>query len=189
MGRKQLHIVEGGTGLGKTGGGLDILRSGVGDALAQGDLFFIGKQAGLDDDLQELSAAGNLHRGDFGGNGIPFSFLGPADVDDHIHLIGAIFHRVGSHKALGFRGIVAVGEANDRADGKLISHIFLRLLHKGCRDAHGSRMVLHSVVADRPDLVPGSRLAQQGMVAFFEDFRNIHINNLLTLIYSDRGAG
>ena len=48
---EQLHIGEGGTGLGKTGGGLDIIRTGIGNALAQGDLLFVGQQAGLDDDL------------------------------------------------------------------------------------------------------------------------------------------
>ena len=51
MSGEQLHIGEGCTGLGKTGGGLDIIRAGIGNALAQGDLFFVRQQAGLDDDL------------------------------------------------------------------------------------------------------------------------------------------
>ena len=51
MGGEQLHVVEGRAGLGKARGGFDVVRAGVGDALAQGDLFLVCEQAGLDDDL------------------------------------------------------------------------------------------------------------------------------------------
>ena len=64
---EQLHIVESGAGLGKARGGLDIVRAGIGDALAQGDLLVIGQQAGLDDDFQQLSLAGGLDGSDLSG--------------------------------------------------------------------------------------------------------------------------
>ena len=48
---KQFHIGKGGAGLGEAGGGLDVIGAGIGNALAQGDLFFVRQQAGLDDDL------------------------------------------------------------------------------------------------------------------------------------------
>ena len=50
-GAQQAHIVRRGAAGGKAGGGLDVVRAGVGDALAQGDLFLVGEQAGFDDDL------------------------------------------------------------------------------------------------------------------------------------------
>ena len=49
---KQLYVMEGGTGLAEAGGGLDVVRTGVGNALAKLDLLFVGEQAGFDDDLQ-----------------------------------------------------------------------------------------------------------------------------------------
>ena len=60
MSLEQRHIGEGRARFRKTGGGLNIVRSGIGYALAQGDLFLVGEQAGLDDDLQQLSLAGFL---------------------------------------------------------------------------------------------------------------------------------
>ena len=58
--REQLHIVERRAAGGEAGGGLDIIRAGIGDDLAHLDLFVVRQQAGLDDDLQELALAGGL---------------------------------------------------------------------------------------------------------------------------------
>ena len=51
MGGKQLHVVEGRPGLTEARGGLDIVRAGIGNALAQGNFFLVGEQAGFDDDF------------------------------------------------------------------------------------------------------------------------------------------
>ena len=76
---EQLHIRKGSAGLGETGGGLDIICAGIGNALAQGDLLLVGQQTGLDDDLQELAVAGSLDGSDLGGQVFPLAFLSPAD--------------------------------------------------------------------------------------------------------------
>ena len=177
--RKQFHIVEGGTGLGEARGGFDVVRAGVGDSLAQGDLLLIGQQAGLDNDLQELALAGLLHGGDLIAHLVKESGLGPADVDDHVHFIRAVVHSIGGHEALGGGGIVAIGEADNGTDGQSFAYILLGLPDKAGRDADGSGMVLHSVVADALDVRPGGGLGQQGMVAFGKNFRNFHGNTLL----------
>ena len=174
VGGEERHVVEGSAGLGEACGGLDIVRAAVRDSLAHGNLLVIGEQAGFDDDLQKLSLAGALHRGDFGGDVVPFGFLGPADVDDHVHLIGSVVHGVGGHEALGGGGVVAVGEADDGADGQFVPHIGFRLLDKGGGDADGGGVVLHAVVADTPDVRPGGGLGQQSVVALGENFTQFH---------------
>ena len=168
---EELHIVEGSTGSGESGGSLDVVRAGVGNALAQGDLFFVGEQAGLNDDLQEAALAGLLDGGDLRGDLVPLAFLGPADVDDHVYFPGPVVHGVGGHKALGGGGVVAVGETDDGADGQLVAHVLLGLLHKGSRNAYRGGVVLHAVIADGPDIGPGCGLGKQSMIAGSENFR------------------
>ena len=114
---KECHIFKGCAGLGETGGGLDVIGAGIGNALAKGDLLVIRQQAGLDDDLQELALAGSLDGSNFGSDLLPLAFLGPANVDDHVHFIGAVVHSIGGHEAFGSGGGIAVGEADDGADG------------------------------------------------------------------------
>ena len=174
MGGEQLHVVERRAGLGKARGSLDVVRAGVGDALAQGDLFLVGEQAGLDDDFQQLSVAGGLHGGDLLRDLLPQAVLRPADVDDHVHLVRAVRHGVGGHEALGGGGVVAVGEADDGADGQPVPNVLLRLLHVGRGDADGGGVILHTVVADAFDLRPGGGLGQQGVVALGKNVFQFH---------------
>ena len=126
------------------------------------------------DDLQELALAGGLDSPDLFEQIVPALVLDPADVDDHVDLVRAVFHGVRSFKALGLRRVVAVREADDGADGELAADIVLRLLHIGSGDADGRGVVFHAVVADRPDLSPGGRLGQQGMVDLTEDLVPFH---------------
>ena len=171
---KQLHIVEGSASLGKAGGSLDVICAGVGNALAKSDLFLVGQKAGLDDDLQKLAVAGLLNGGDLLGNVAPFAVLCPADVNDHIHLISAVLYGIGGHKALGGSGGIAVGEADDGADGKLVPYIVLGLPDISGRNADGGGAILDAVVANCLNLCPGSSLTQQSVVAFFENIGKFH---------------
>ena len=172
---EQLHVGEGGTGLRKTGGSLDIIGTGVRNALAKSDLLIVGQQAGFDDDLQELTLAGGLDGGDLIGDLGPLALLGPADVDDHVHFVGAVIHGIGGHEALCGSGGVAIGEADDGADGQAFAHIFLGLLDEGGGDADGSGGVLHAVVANGLNLSPCGGLRQQSVVALGENFLEFHI--------------
>ena len=171
---KQFHIVERRAAGGEAGGGLDIISAGSGDDLAHFDFLVVRQQAGLDDDLQELALAGGLDGLDLFEQIAPALILDPADVDDHVDLVRAVFHGVRSFKALGLRRVVAVWEADDGADGELAADIVLRLLHIGSGDADGRGVVFHAVVADGPDLGPGGRLGQQGMVDLTEDLVPFH---------------
>ena len=171
---KELHIVEGRAALGKAGGGFDIIRSGLGHHMAHVDLLFVRQQASLDDDLQKFSLAGLFDLRDLVPDGVVLSFLHPTQIDHHIHLVRAVIHRVPCHKALGLGGVVAVREANDRADREPVPHVFLRLPDKGSGNADGCGVILHTVVADSPDILPGGRLAQEGVIALAENFRNFH---------------
>ena len=164
MGLEQGHVLPGGSAAAEAGGGLDIVRAGLGHHPAHLHLFGVGEQAGLDDDLQEPSLAGVLHGMDLLQHPVIQAVLHPADVDDHVDFGRAVVHGVGGLEALGGGGVVAVGEADDGAHGDLARHILRRLLHIGGGDAHAGTAVLHAVVADGPDLVPGSRLGQQGVV-------------------------
>ena len=164
MGLEQGHVLPGGSAAAEAGGGLDIVRAGLRHHPAHLHLFGVGEQAGFDDDLQEPSLAGVLHGADFIQHPVIQAVLHPADVDDHVDLRCAVVHGVGGLEALGGGGVVAVGEADDGAHGDLARHILRRLLHIGGGDAHAGAAVLHAIVADGPDLVPGSRLGQQGVV-------------------------
>ena len=164
MGLEQSHILPGGSAAAEAGGGLDILRAGLGHHAAHLDLFGIGEHAGLDDDLQQLALAVGLYGADLVQHLIVQAVLYPADVDDHVDLGRAVVHGVGGLKALGGGGVVAVGEADDGADGDLARHILRRLLHIGGGDAHAGAAVPDAVVADGLDFVPGGTLGQQGMI-------------------------
>ena len=94
------------------------------------------------------------------------AFLDPANVDDHVHLVSTIRHSVACHKAFGSGGGVAVREADNGTDGKLVPHILLRLSYKRSRDADGGGLVLHAIITDGFDLLPGSCLGKKCVVAF-----------------------
>ena len=123
--------------------------------------------------------AGLLHGLDLMEQVIPLLVFYPADVDDHVHFLRAVVHSVGGHEALGGGGVVAVGKADDGADGQLARHILRRLLHIAGGDAHAGAAVLHAVVADALDLGPGGRLGQKGMVALAQNVFQFHFRSLL----------
>ena len=172
--RKQLHIVERGAAGGEAGGGLDIVRSRIGDDLTHLDLLVVRQQARLDNDLQELTLAMLLDGLDFFEQIVPALILDPADVDDHVDLVRAVLNRVECFEALGLCRVVAVREADDGADGQLVPDVVLCLLYIGSGNADGRGMILHAVVADSLDLGPGRRLGEQGVVDFTEDLVQFH---------------
>ena len=164
MGLEQGYILPCCATAAKAGGGLDILRTGVGHHPAHFDLLGIGEQAGLDDDLQQLSAAGSLNGLDLLQHLVIQAVLHPADVDDHVNFRGAVFHRVPGLKALGSGGAVPIGETDDGANGDFARHILRRLFYIAGRDAYAGAAVLHAVIADGAGLLPGGSLAQKGVI-------------------------
>ena len=165
----------------EAGGGLDIVRRGVGHDLAELDLLLVGEHTGLDDDLEDVAVAGDLHGIDLLQDFIVLAFLDPAEVDDHVDLGRAVgYGGLGLH-ALDAAGNVAVGEADDRAHGQLTEAVVLLLGDVvrgvgdvGLRDADARAAVLDAVVADLADLLPGGGGGEQGMVNVTENFFHIH---------------
>ena len=178
---EQGDILARGAAPAEAGGGLDIVRAGLRHHAAQFDLLGIGEHARLDDDLEELPGAGLLHGSDLGEDVVIQAVLDPADVDDHIDLGRAVFHGVRRLEALGRRGVVAVWEADDRADGDFAVDVLRRAADVARRDADACATVLHAVVADGPDLRPGGGLAQQRVVDAAENILQLffHMSNSL----------
>ena len=117
--------------------------------------------------------AGDFHGVDLLENLVVLAFLDPAEVDDHVDL--------GGHEALGCGGVIAVGEADDRADGQLAKAVVLLLgnivrgvVHIGLRDADARAAVFDAVVTDLLDVLPGGSLLEEGMVNVLENFLNVH---------------
>ena len=177
---KEGHVLPGGPSAGKAGGGLDILRAGGGDDLAQFDLLLVGEQARLNNHLEQAAPAGFLHGLDLPEEVIPPPVLHPADVDDHVDLVRPVVHSVPGLKALGGGGAVAVGEADDRAHGQLVPHVLPGLPDIAGGDADGGGGVLDSVVAHAPDLLPRRPLGQQGVVHRGQNFAQLHIVPLVS---------
>ena len=138
------------------------------------DFFFFGQQTGFDDDFQKLTFAGGLHSGDFRSDGVPLAVLGPADVDDHVHFVRSVIYGIAGHEALGGSGIVAVGEADDGADGQFTIYIFLSLLDVRSGDTDGGGVVAQAVIADGLDFGPGGGLREQCVVALGENLGYVH---------------
>ena len=97
------------------------------------------------------------------------AILHPADVDDHVDLGRAVGHGVGRLEAFGGGGVVAVGEADDGADGDPAGHIFRRLLHIAGGDADAGAAIFDAVIADGLDLLPGGALREQRVIHAGED--------------------
>ena len=174
MGLEQGHILPGGAAGGEAGGGLDVVRAGLGHQLAQLDLLRLGEQAGFHDHLEDAALAGGFDSLDLGQHLIPPLILHPADVDHHVDLVGAVADGVLGLKDLDGGGRVAVGETDDGADLQLVAHVVRRLLHKGGGNAHGGAAVLQPVVADLLDLGPGRLLFEQSVVAVGQDVLHVH---------------
>ena len=143
--------------------------------MAEADLLLLREQAALDDDLQELAPGGLPHGADVLLHRVPGAVLHHGDVDDHVDLIGAVFDGVLGLKGLGGGGHVAVGEADDRAEGEPIAHIALGAGDVAGRDADAGAVVLDGLVAELADLFRGAVHPQQGVVAFFQNFSYIHL--------------
>ncbi|MPM18005.1 hypothetical protein SDC9_64406 [bioreactor metagenome] len=191
MSLEEGHVLGCGAACGKTGGGFDIVRPGFGDDFAHFDFFFLGKQAGLYDDLQNTPGAALFQGADLFQHSIPPLFLHHTDIDDHINLVGAVPDGFLGFKDLDCGGLVAVGESDDGTDFKIVPNIILSPLHKGRRDAHRGSAVGNAVVAELFDLEPGGLLFQQGMIAFGEDVLSIHGNDpfhISQLLCHKRGA-
>ncbi len=171
---EQLDVSEGGASLGETGGGLDVVSASLGHQLAHGDLLLVGQQAGLDDNLQDLVAAGSLQGLDLVQDLVMVAGLQIADIDHHIDLVSAVGDSVLGLELLHSGGVVAVGEADNGADSHLVTYVLLGSLYEGRRDAYGSSAVSHSVVTDHLDLFPYGSLSQQGVVNFGINFFSIH---------------
>ena len=166
---EQGHILAGGSAAAEAGRGLDIVRAGLADHAAQLDLLCVGQQARLDDDFQQLAAAMTLDIPDLAEHLVIQAILHPADVDDHVDLGRAVGHGVGRLEALGGGGVVAVGEADDGADGDPAGHIFRRLLHIAGGDADAGAAIFDAVIADGLDLLPGGALREQRVIHAGED--------------------
>ena len=58
MGFHQGYVLTSGASATEAGGGLDEVRAGLGDDVAQLDLFVLSQQASLDDDFEQLAVTG-----------------------------------------------------------------------------------------------------------------------------------
>lgn len=128
-----------------------------------------------------LPWAGDLDGVDLLKDLVVLALLDPAEVDDHVDLGRAVGDGgLGLH-ALDAAGRVAVGEADDRADGQLAEAVVLLLgnivrgvVHIGLRDADARAAVFDAVVTDLLDVLPGGGLLEEGMVNVLENFLNVH---------------
>ena len=133
--------------------------------------------------------AGDLHGVDLLKDLIVLPLLDPAEVDDHVDLGRAVSDGgLGLH-ALDAAGRVAVGEADDRADGQLAEAIVLLLgdvvrgvIHIGLRDADARAAVFDAVVTDLLDVLPGGGLLEEGMVHMLQNFLNVHCIFFLSVL-------
>ena len=88
----------------------------------------------------------------------PLLILHPAQVDDHVDLRCPFVHSRLRLEALDGGGVVAVGEADDRADGETTLKVFRRLFHIAGRDADAGAAIADAVITDLLDLRPGGSL-------------------------------
>lgn len=160
----ELHVVEGSARSGETGRGLDELCASLRHDLAHPDLLFLGEEAGLDDDLQDVPVAGLVDPADLLLHFVVASIFQEANVDDHVDLRGPVRDGVLRLKDLRRGRAVAVREADDGADRELTIHILCGLLHVGCRDARRRTVVLDAIVEDGLNICPGRGLRKQSMV-------------------------
>ena len=129
-----------------------------------------------------MPRAGRLDRVDFGEHLIVAAVLEHADVDDHVHLVRAVLHRVGGLKHLRLRRGIAGRKTDHRAHAHLVRfilHIRLAARDIAGRDAHRRRVVFHRVVADGLDLRPRRFGLEQRMIHHREHLAEFHFLFLL----------
>ena len=112
------HVLAGSATAAEAGGGLDELRTGLAYYAAKLDFFLLGEQAGLDDDLQQFITSGRLDGLYFFKHLVEASLADKAQIHHHIYLFRAVFDGVGGFKVLDRGGAVAVGKADNGADGQ-----------------------------------------------------------------------
>ena len=168
------HVLPGGSAGGKSGRGLDVVGARGGDQLAHLDLLLLGEEACLHDNLEDAALAALLHGLDLSQEIVPLLILHPADVDDHVDLVGAVTDGVLCLKDLYSGGGVSVGEADDRTDLQVVAHVFGGLADIGGGNAHRGALILAPIVTDLLDLRPGGLLLQEGMVTVLQDLLYIH---------------
>ena len=172
--RKESDVLKGGSGPGKSGGGLDVIGPCPGNDLTHLHLLILGQKTGLDDHLQDSAAADLLQCADLLLDLVVAFVLQVADVDHHVDLVGAVFQGIFCLKCFDLRGIIAVGEADDRTDSHPVSHILLGPFHKRGGDADRCRAVMDGVVTDLPDFLPHASLQKQSMVYLVKNMFMCH---------------
>ena len=173
-GAQQAHIVRRGAAGGKAGGSLDIVGPAVGHDAAEHALFLLGQQTALNDDLEDAAAADLAHGADIGRDIVPAAVLDHGQVDDHVHLVGAVADGLGRLERLDGRGVVPVREADDRADAQAVADIFLCPGDMARRDAHTGAAVTHALIAEGADLRRSGIHAQKRVVAAGKNLSKFH---------------
>ena len=112
------EILVGGAGRREPGGGLDEVAAGCLGQVAGSDLLVVGQVGVLEDDLDD--GAGSMRDVDHGPDvrldvGVAPGLEG-ADLDDHVELARAVADRPDGLEDLGHGQVVAVREADRRAD-------------------------------------------------------------------------
>ena len=126
--------------------------------------------------MMNLVAAGALQGLDLVKHIVGVSGLQLADVDDHVDFVGAVGDGVLGLKLLAGRGVAAVRETDDGADGHFAVHIIVRPLDVAGWDANRGRAIGDGVVAQSLDVFPRGGLFQYGVVNHRADLLRIHVH-------------
>lgn len=141
---EELNISEGSSSGAKTGWGLNVVSSCFINDMGYLSYLIISKKAGLNDDLEDaFVSASLLDEPDFPSNIWVAALLQPADVDDHVNFISAVFNGLLGLEDLNFGRRISKGEADDCGNFDFwVGKIDLGILNEAGRDAHRGKLVL-----------------------------------------------
>ena len=156
----QFHICKGSPSGGKSSRSFNKFSPCLCDDLAHFYFFFLCKQTGLNDHLQDPAAAGLVDLADFLFDFFVLLIFQLADIDDHIDLRSSICNSILCLKYLSGCGAVAVWKTDHCADRQFSLYIFGSLFYIRSRNTGRGCSIFYGVIQDLPDLLPGCSLCQ-----------------------------
>ena len=145
----------------ETSGGLDKVRLGGCGGFAGEDNGVVGKRGRLDDDLEYLAWDGIAHGLDFGLQILGAALDGQWDIDDHVHLFGAISNRAGRLSGL---NLWLYGAGRKAHDGGNVQRIRNLDGQGGRGNADGVGAQLGRLIHQGAELIRGGLRLEQGVV-------------------------